>query len=288
MSGGPPPLPLIPLPAWLGMRLGGGKAPAEARVERPGSSGDGGPALSGWAAPFAAISSLLGPVPVPILGARVPAGYSNAGKQLWLYIGGSGTDTIFSIHPFAGWGRAPYKLPKPLLRFDYGKLPASGKAFLLDGTQVKITAPGQYFHWNVEGGMGLNGKNPLFKAVGGMVTHDHQLMRNVIPQPSAIGAKTGAVLVKGASHGLFVIGAAIDAYNIATADNRIEAASKVAGGWGGAWAGAEGGAAIGAGIGSFFGPGPGTAIGGAVGGVVGGMGGYYAGSEIGETIYGWF
>ena len=154
-------------------------------------------------------------------------------------------------------------------------LPPSGKAFLLNATEVAITKPGQYFHWNVQGGMGRKGNNPLFRAVGGMVTHDHQLMRNVVPKPSAIGGVPGATLVKGASRGLFVIGAAIDAYNIATADNKIKEASKVAGGWGGAWVGAEGGAAIGAGIGSFFGPGPGTAIGGAVGGVVGGTGGYF-------------
>jgi hypothetical protein len=134
--------------------------------------------------------------------------------------------------------------------------------------------------------MGLSGQNPLWKTLGGHVTRDHQLLTHTpTPRGNVLGPFGGAKLVRGASRGLFVIGAGLDVYNIATADNKVEEGVKVASGWGGAWAGAKGGAAVGATIGSFFGPGPGTAIGGVVGGAVGGIGGYVAGYEIGDEIY---
>jgi hypothetical protein len=101
---------------------------------------------------------------------------------------------------------------------------------------------------------------------------------------SATGSVRGSTLLRGASRGLFVAGAAVDAYNIATADNKVKESVKVAGGWAGAWAGAKGGAIAGAAIGSIF-PGPGTAIGTVVGGVVGGALGYMAGSKLGEELF---
>ncbi|HEY0607060.1 MAG TPA: WXG100 family type VII secretion target [Herpetosiphonaceae bacterium] len=255
-----------------------------------GAPGDGGlsPA-SPWAtAPFAAGASVLGPGPVPVLGprGRVPAGYTNAGKRLWLYIGGSGPDTIFSVHPQAGLGRAPFKLPKPNLRLDYGPINTkTGLAYLPGGRAVSVPAGLNFFHWNMQGGMGQINQ-PLFKTIGGAITNDHQLLTtNPVPRGNVAGTISGAKIVRGASRGLFVVGAGLDVYNIATAEDKARETSKVAGGWAGAWGGAKGGAAIGAGIGTFFGPGPGTAIGGAVGGVVGGIGGYVAGSAIGEKLY---
>lgn len=258
----------------------------------------GNPALSGnqdlfptWAtAPFAAGSSVLGPTPVPLFGpwSRVPTGYSNAGSRLWLYIGGSGPDTIFSLHPHAGWGRAPWQLPKPILRFDYGPIATgTGKAFLPNGTAVSVPPDPNYFHWNIEGGMGKMKKpKPLWRSIDGYVTHNHQLMtNNPLPRGDVFGPIPGATAVKGLSRGLFVVGAAMDVYDIATSENKVREGVKVASGWAGAWAGAEGGAAVGATIGTFFGPGPGTAVGGFIGGLVGGILGYTGGSAAGEWAY---
>jgi WXG100 family type VII secretion target len=253
------------------------------------STVDGFSPLSPWvSAPFAAGASVFGPGPVPVFGrgGRVPAGYTNAGKRLWLYIGGSGPDTMFSLHPHAGWGRAPWKLPKPNLRFDYGPINTKlGQGFTPRGTAIPVPAGPNFFHWNVQGGMGQVGK-PLFGSFGEAISKDHQLLTNNLqPKGNVMGRIPGGTLVRGASRGLFVVGAGLDAYNIATADDKVKESVKVASGWGGAWAGAKGGAAVGATIGSFFGPGPGTAVGGVVGGVVGGIGGYIAGSSVGEAIY---
>jgi hypothetical protein len=84
-----------------------------------------------------------------------------------------------------------------------------------------------------------------------------------------------------------VVGVATDVYSIATAQNKLEAASSAAGGWVGATAGAKGGAAVGAGVGVWFG-GVGAVPGAVIGGVVGGIGGYVAGSWAGQSIYNFF
>jgi hypothetical protein len=55
MSGGPPPLPLIPLPAWLGMPLGGGQA----HSPEPGEGADGGSTAADDAKKLADIKELL-------------------------------------------------------------------------------------------------------------------------------------------------------------------------------------------------------------------------------------
>lgn len=107
------------------------------------------------------------------------------------------------------------------------------------------------------------------------------------PHSNVKGSRLNGTLVRGASRGIFVVGAAIDTYNIATADNKVKESVRVASGWTGAWAGAKGGAAVGAAIGSIF-PGPGTLIGGTVGGLLGGAIGYIAGSNLGEKLYDWF
>jgi len=240
-------------------------------------------------APFVAGAAIFGPVPIPILGpwGRVPSGYSNAGSRLWLYLGGSGTDTIFSIHPQAGWGRAPKGLPKPNLRLDYGFINVrSGTAYLPNETAVSVPPYTNFFHWNQQGGQGIGGDNPLFRSFGEAVSHDHQLLtNNPLPKGNILGGIKGAEFVRGASKGLFIVGAGLDIYNVATADNKVREATRVAGGWTGGWAGAEGGAMAGAAIGSFFGPGPGTAIGGVIGGIIGGIGGYMGGSKVGEVAY---
>ena len=236
--------------------------------------------LSPWAtAPLAAIASVFGPGPVPIFGpgGRVPAGMTDTGKRLWLYFGGKGTDTIFSIHPHAGWGRAPYNLPKPNVRFDYGLLPnkppGSPNALLPSGQGTRLPHTQNFFHWNQQGAHALYG------------VRDHQLLTsNPAPQGNVIGRFGGAKLVRGLSRGALVLGAGMDIYSVATAENKVEEGVRRASAWGGAWAGAKGGAAVGAAIGSIF-PGPGTAIGGFVGGVGGGIGGYFAGYEVGDEIY---
>lgn len=87
----------------------------------------------------------------------------------------------------------------------------------------------------------------------------------------------------------FVIGAAtMSVYNVATAENKVEAASKEAGGWAGAEVGATLGAEIGAGVGVWFGgvgAVPAAAVGGFIGGAIGGTMGYNMGSDAGEDIY---
>ncbi|HEY3062572.1 MAG TPA: WXG100 family type VII secretion target [Chloroflexota bacterium] len=225
-------------------------------------------------------------VPIFGRGGIVPGGYTGAGKRLWLYIGGSGTDTTFSIHPRAGlFGRAPRNLPKPSLRFDYGPIP---KGFTTSGQLVNVPSGENFFHWNVDGAQGKSGTMPLFSAFGNEITHDHQLLtNNGLPKGNVAGRFGGATVIKGVSRGLFVVGAGLDAYSIATAENKPREITRVAGGWAGAWAGAEGGALAGAAIGSIF-PGPGTAIGGFVGGVAGGVGGYIGGSNIAQKVFDWF
>lgn len=84
---------------------------------------------------------------------------------------------------------------------------------------------------------------------------------------------------------LIVVGVAVDAYNLYTAENKVEAGSSIAGGWAGAWAGGTLGAKGGAVIGTFIGGPVGTVVGGVVGGVAGGVVGYIAGSELGKAAY---
>ncbi|HJR74317.1 MAG TPA: hypothetical protein VJ806_11835 [Luteimonas sp.] len=84
---------------------------------------------------------------------------------------------------------------------------------------------------------------------------------------------------------LIVVGAAVDAYNLYNADNKVEEGSRIAGGWAGAWAGGTLGAKGGAVVGTFIGGPVGTVVGGIVGGVVGGVVGYIAGSEVGKAAY---
>ncbi|HLZ31627.1 MAG TPA: WXG100 family type VII secretion target [Chloroflexota bacterium] len=253
-----------------------------------GASGASGGGIPDWLKGlFVGPGALLSGMAIPLVGPHgiVPAGYTNAGERLFMHFGGSGTDTIYSIHPWTGIGRPPFRLPKPNLRFDYGE---AVKAYLPDGTRINVPANENFFHWNVAGAQGQAGGQPLWSSIGSDITHDHQLLtNNPLPRGNIIGEFGGASLVKGASRGLLVVGAAMDAYSIATADNKVKEASRVAGGWGGAWAGAEGGAIAGAAIGSIF-PGPGTAIGGAVGGIAGGIGGYIGGSSVGEWVYSLF
>lgn len=246
--------------------------------------------LSPWAtAPFVEGASVLGPGPVPIFGPHgsVPAGYTGAGSRLWLYPGGSGTDTLFSISRYAGPGRAPFHIPKPNLRLDYGPINISPHrtAFFPDGSAVRVPGNTNMFHWNQAGANGQIGQ-PLFRSFGGPVLNDHQLLSGTVPRGNGVGAIPGATIVRGASRGLFVVGAGMDVLTIATAEDRVAATARVAGGWGGAWLGAKGGATAGAAIGTFFGPGIGTAVGGFVGGVGGGAVGYVAGSEFGGWLRG--
>lgn len=84
---------------------------------------------------------------------------------------------------------------------------------------------------------------------------------------------------------LIVVGAAVDAYNLYNAENKVEEGSRIAGGWAGAWAGGTLGAKGGAIVGTFIGGPVGTVVGGIVGGVVGGVVGYIAGSELGQAAY---
>lgn len=84
---------------------------------------------------------------------------------------------------------------------------------------------------------------------------------------------------------LIVVGAAVDAYNLYNAENKVEEGSRIAGGWAGAWAGGTLGAKGGAIVGTFIGGPVGTVVGGIVGGVVGGVVGYVAGSEVGKAAY---
>lgn len=290
-----------------GGRSGGGGASGS--WGEPGTGGtrqalDVGPAgqltpLSPWAtAPFAAGASVFGPGPVPIWGPRgkIPRGYTGYGlpnSRLWLYFGGRGSDTVFSIHRRAGWGRAPLdrSLAKPFLRFDYGVIDVGSnkavpsRAYLPNGREVMVPRQGNFFHWNQQGGMGQINR-PLWQSIGGAVRHDHQLLtNNPAPRANVFGRIPGGTLVRGASRGLFVVGAGMDVYNIATAEDKARESIKVASGWAGGWAGAKGGAAVGATVGTFFGPGLGTAIGGVVGGIAGGIGGYLGGSSLAEWGY---
>ncbi|WP_152976507.1 hypothetical protein [Herpetosiphon geysericola] len=89
------------------------------------------------------------------------------------------------------------------------------------------------------------------------------LTRSVNPKPNIFGSIAGGKFIRGASRGLFVVGAAFDVYNIATADDKVRETTKVAGGWVGGAAGAKGGAAVGA----------------TIGGVIGGIGGYFLGMK---------
>lgn len=84
---------------------------------------------------------------------------------------------------------------------------------------------------------------------------------------------------------LVVVGAAVDAYNLYHAENKVEEGSRIAGGWAGAWAGGAMGAKGGAVVGTFIGGPVGTVVGGIVGGVVGGVAGYLAGTEVGQAAY---
>lgn len=79
------------------------------------------------------------------------------------------------------------------------------------------------------------------------------------------------------------VGVAIDAFGISQADDKVQAASGMAGRWSGAWLGGKAGAAGGAAIGSAV-PVVGTAAGGLIGGIVGSITGFFAGDKIGEYI----
>lgn len=88
--------------------------------------------------------------------------------------------------------------------------------------------------------------------------------------------------LKTASRAILPLVAAVDAYDIATADKGRDRAEKVGqsvGGWAGAWAGATAGGAVG----SVF-PGPGTAIGGIIGGIGGAFGGSWVGKKSADRI----
>lgn len=242
--------------------------------------------LSPWAtAPFAAGAALLGPGPIPLFGrfSHVPDGFANAGKRFMLYFGGAGKDTIFSIHPSTGFGRPPYKLPSPDLRFDYGPINVkSGNAYLRNGTTIPVPHDTNFFHWNRGSGKSFG----AWRTLEGGSIRDHQLLsNNLSPKGNILGRIPGAKLVRGASRIFAGAGVAMDVYSVATADNMVQEGTRRGAAWGGAWLGAKGGAAVGASIGTFFGPGPGTAIGGAVGGIVGGIGGYFGGYEVGDMAY---
>ncbi len=96
---------------------------------------------------------------------------------------------------------------------------------------------------------------------------------------------------------LFAAAAAVDAYDIYTAENRAKTTTVVAGGWIGANIGARGGAIAGAAIAGIGGQaGPQVLVpeevvtmpvGAIIGGVVGGVGGYFVGREVTETVYEW-
>ena len=79
-----------------------------------------------------------------------------------------------------------------------------------------------------------------------------------------------------------VIGMALDAYNIATSDDKVKTTAEVGGGWAGAIAGGKAGAMVGGVIGSVV-PGAGTAVGSVAGGLIGGIGGYALGSDVGGS-----
>jgi len=95
-----------------------------------------------------------------------------------------------------------------------------------------------------------------------------------------------------ASRVLGAVGLAADAYRIATADDKTEAAIEAAGGFAGAWAGAESGAAIGAaaclmgGVSAPAAPVCGL-VGGIAGSVAGGFGGRTAAREFYPPLEAW-
>jgi hypothetical protein len=81
---------------------------------------------------------------------------------------------------------------------------------------------------------------------------------------------------------LVPLGAALDAHEIATSDDKVRTGVGKAAAWTGAYAGAKGGAALGATIGAFGGP-VGAVVGGVVGGVAGGIVGYMGGESLGQA-----
>jgi hypothetical protein len=240
--------------------------------------------IPAWAtAPFAAAGVLPRRVRIPGKRGVVPPGYANAGSRLYLYMGRFGTDTVFGIHPPKNTKTG--KAPKPTVRLDYGPIyTKAGTAPLPNGGATPVRKGPNYLHWNQQGNMGTVNK-PLMRTLGGGPIRDHQLITNkTTPRANVMGPLPGGTLVRGASRGFFVAGAALDTYNIATADNKVKESVRVAAGWGGAWAGAKGGAMAGAAIGSIF-PGPGAAIGAVAGGLIGGAIGYAVGSGLGEKLY---
>lgn len=243
-------------------------------------------------APFAGAGTM--PRRVPIYGQHgvVPTGYGPKGQgggRLYLYMGRYGTDTLFGVHPLKD--ELTGKAPKPILRLDYGPIKTKGGTTPLPNGGSAPILKGQkwmYFHWNVAGNTGVQGQGKPLWTHRGTAIRDHQLWsNNSKPRPNVIGSVKGGTLIRGASRASFVVGAAVDTYNIANADNKVKESVKVAGGWAGAWAGAKVGATAGVAIGSIF-PGPGNAIGAAAGGLIGGAIGYLAGSKLGEKIHGWF
>jgi len=111
--------------------------------------------------------------------------------------------------------------------------------------------------------------------------------RTAVPHvdPSVARAAQIADVAGKVGRPLIVVGAAVDAYNLYNAENKVEEGSRIAGGWAGAWAGGTLGAKGGAVVGTFIGGPVGTVVGGIVGGVVGGVVGYVAGSELGKAAY---
>ena len=94
----------------------------------------------------------------------------------------------------------------------------------------------------------------------------------------------GKGLMKVGGKAAIPLSLAMGAYDIATSDNKVKAASGMAGSLAGGLAGAKLGAMGGAAIGSII-PGVGTAVGGALGGLLGGIGGAIFGEELGNSIY---
>ncbi len=109
-----------------------------------------------------------------------------------------------------------------------------------------------------------------------LATAKYYASKGIKPSGRLRGGESTARILRGAGTGIVVISAGMSVYNVATADNKVQALSGEVGGWTGAWAGAEAGAMIC----SFAGP-WGTVI----GGVVGGAFGYYYGAEAGTELY---
>lgn len=164
------------------------------------------------------------------------------------------------------------------------------KVFRLDYHALQSTSGRPTWHYNTTKG---------FANIVGLVSADHAVT------PGAVVSGRILTIFRWGGRAMFIVGAAMSAYEIYHAENKAREIMRQTGGWTGAiTAGrycASAGAKLGAGVmvaAGQFGPQVavpeelvtvpiGTIIGGAVGGVSCGVIGWFAGTEITETVYDW-